>query len=295
MNDENNVNQNHALINNPLENDNNNDENNNNYDIIIDNLDQGDNNSVIDNLENQLMENNSNFFEKFSSQEIFEIINNFIPSLFYTLLIYYSFNNNGTYCDINVYHILKTYICIYLSYIAYSIYLSFLIYHNKTEQKALKVSLHLINGIITTFYFFSVFLSYLIYTKNDSKCFIQDNFITLVFYAILFIGLVNAMQKAITLGLIITFFSLLVNQFFADPTHFYSQYGIDPEIIRNLPTTTADDKHIGCCAICTDNIKKGDEILILNCPGNHFFHSNCIKSWLIVKTTCPMCRSENIF
>ena len=294
MNDENNIYQNHALINNPLDNENNNNENNYNYDIVIDNINQPENDLVDDNLENQLMNNNS-FFDKFSSQEIFEIINNFIPPLFYTLLIYYSFNPNGTYCDMNVYHILKTFICIYISYIAYSIYLAFLIYNNKTEQKALKVSLHLINAIITTFYFFSVFLSYLIYTKNDSKCFIQDNFITIVFYAILFIGLVNAMQKALTLSLVVTFFSFLVNQFFESPSHFYSQYGIDPEIIRNLPTVSADEKHIGCCAICTDNIKKGDEIMILNCPGNHFFHSNCIKSWLIVKTTCPMCRSENVF
>ena len=290
MNDENNVNQNNALINNPLDNDN----NENNYDIIIDNL--GNNDQVEDNLENQLMNNNNNeFFDKFSSQEIFEIINNFIPPLFYSLLIYYSFNNNGTYCDMNVYHILKTFIIIYVSYMAYSIYLVFLIYNNKTDNKALKLSLYLINAIITTFYFFSVFLSYLIYTKNDSKCFIQDNFITIVFYAILFIGLVNAMQKTITLSLIIAFFSLLVNQYFANPSLFYSQYGIDPEIIRNLPTITADEKHVGCCAICTDNIKKGDEIMILKCPGNHFFHSNCIKSWLIVKTTCPMCRSENVF
>ena len=55
----------------------------------------------------------------------------------------------------------------------------------------------LIDAVITTFYFFSIFISYLIYLKNDSKCFIEDNLVTVVFYALLFLGLVNIMQKAI--------------------------------------------------------------------------------------------------
>ena len=194
----------------------------------------------------------------------------------------------------NVYFILKTLLCVYFSYIFYSLYHSFLIYSNKSDKKSLKVSLILINALITTFYFFSIFISYLIYLKNDSTCFVQDNFITIVFYALLFIGIVNIMQKAINVGLIIASFSLLVNAFLTNPSHFYSEYGIDPEIIRNLPTITADEKHVSCCVICTEDIKKGDEIMVLKCPGNHFFHANCIKSWLIVKTICPMCRSENV-
>ena len=66
------------------------------------------------------------------------------------------------------------------------------------------------------------------------------------------------------------------------------------EIIKNLPTIKADKKHISSCVICTEDIKEGDEIMILKCPANHFFHGNCIKKWLLVKTTCPMCRSENV-
>ena len=194
----------------------------------------------------------------------------------------------------NVYFILKTLLCVYLGYIIYSLYHSFLIYKNKSDKKALKISLILLNALITTFYFFSILISYLIFLKNDSVCFVQDNFITIVFYALLFIGVVNIMQKVINLGLIIASFSLLVNTFLTNPSHFYSEYGIDPEIIRNLPTITADEKHVSCCVICTEDIKKGDEIMILKCPGNHFFHASCIKSWLIVKTTCPMCRSENV-
>jgi len=289
MNDQNDINDNYALINNPLEN-----ENNNNENVIIDNNNQGQNNPDINELQDQLMINNISFFDKFSSQEIFEILNNLVPPSLYSLLIYYSFNSNGVYCDMNVYFILKTLLCVYLGYIIYSLYHSFLIYKNKSDKKALKISLILLNALITTFYFFSILISYLIFLKNDSVCFVQDNFITIVFYALLFIGVVNIMQKVINLGLIIASFSLLVNTFLTNPSHFYSEYGIDPEIIRNLPTTTADEKHVSCCVICTEDIKKGDEIMILKCPGNHFFHASCIKSWLIVKTICPMCRSENV-
>ena len=289
MNDQNDINDNYALINNPLEN-----ENNNNENVIIDNNNQDQNNPEINELQEQLMINNISFCDKFSSQEIFEILNNLVPPSLYSLLIYYSFKSNGVYCDMNVYFILKTLLCVYLGYIIYSLYHSFLIYKNKSDKKALKVSLILLNAMITTFYFFSIFISYLIFLKNDSVCFVQDNFITIVFYSLLFIGVVNIMQKVINLGIIIASFSVLVNTFLANPSHFYSEYGIDPEIIRNLPTITADEKHVSCCVICTEDIKKGDEIMILKCPGNHFFHASCIKSWLIVKTICPMCRSENV-
>ena len=293
MNDHNDMDENNALINNPLDNENENN-NNNNYNMIMDNVNQDENNPDINELQDQLMNNNNGFFDKFSAQEIFEILNNFVPSSLYSLLIYYSFHSNGVYCDMNVYFILKTLLCVYFSYIFYSLYHSFIVYNNKSDKNAIKFSLILINAIITTFYFCSIFISYLIYLKNDSICFVQDNFVTIVFYALLFIGVVNILQKAINLGLIIACISLLINSFLTNPSHFYSQYGIDPEIIRNLPTITADEKHVSCCVICTEDIKKGDEIMILKCPGNHFFHANCIKSWLIVKTTCPMCRSENV-
>ena len=292
MNEENEINPNDALINNPLDNNNENNDNNN-LNVIVDDINQDENNLNINDLQNQLM-NNNGFFDKFSAQEIFEILNNFIPSSFYSILIYLSFNKTGIYCDMNVYLILKTFLLVNFGFVFYSLFQAYLIYSNNVEKKSLKVSLILINAMITTFYLFSIFISYLIYLKNDSRCFIQDNVITFVFYALLFLGIVNVLQKAINLGLIIASFSLLVNQFLTNPSHFYSQYGIDPEIIRNLPTSTADDKHVSSCVICTEDIKKGDEIMILKCPGNHFFHANCIKSWLIVKTTCPMCRSENV-
>ena len=86
----------------------------------------------------------------------------------------------------------------------------------------------------------------------------------------------------------------MVCLFLRDPNEFYSHFGIDPEIIRNLPSIPATENYCDTCVICAEDIKIGEDIIILNCSGHHFFHSNCIKDWLNVKLTCPVCRSENV-
>ena len=292
MNNENNlINDNYdqnALINNP--------NNNNNYDIIIDDLNNQNNaNDNYMQLQNQLLNNNnSNFIDKFSSQEIYEILNDLIPSIFYSFIIYFSFKSNNYYCDTNMYLMLKIFLCVYLGYIFSSLFRTYLIYKNKVEKDPLKHTFLFIWTVITTFYLFSIFISYFIYAKSDPKCFVKDNITTIVFYGFLFLGLVNIFQKIINFFLVCGWFIMLINSFLANPSYFYANYGVDPEIIKNLPTIKADKKHISSCVICTDDIKEGDEIMILKCPANHFFHGSCIKSWLLVKTICPMCRSENV-
>ena len=86
MNEEESLNHNYnesALINNPIENE----ENNDNYDINDNNEYADQNNDNYIDLQNQLMNNNeTNFIEKFSSQEIYEILNDLIPSLYIILL-----------------------------------------------------------------------------------------------------------------------------------------------------------------------------------------------------------------
>ena len=193
-----------------------------------------------------------------------------------------------------MYSILKVLLCIFFGYICNSLFRSYLIYNNKEEKNPLKFILLFISTLITTFYLFSTCFSYFIYAKSDPKCFIQDNLTTIVFYGSLFVGLTFIFQKVINCILICVWFIFMINLFFANPSFFYAHYGIDPEIIQNLPTIKADKKHVSCCVICTEDIKEGDEIMILKCPANHFFHGICIKNWLLVKTTCPMCRSENV-
>jgi hypothetical protein len=44
------------------------------------------------------------------------------------------------------------------------------------------------------------------------------------------------------------------------------------------------------CSICNSNLDEGENIYDLNCK--HLFHSNCLKPWLLKKSTCPLCRYE---
>lgn len=45
------------------------------------------------------------------------------------------------------------------------------------------------------------------------------------------------------------------------------------------------------CVICLENIKDG-EICRVFSECNHIFHKACIGSWLVKKTTCPICRTS---
>jgi len=33
-------------------------------------------------------------------------------------------------------------------------------------------------------------------------------------------------------------------------------------------------------------------VVILPCQGRHHFHETCIKTWVKVQSTCPVCRYE---
>jgi hypothetical protein len=83
--------------------------------------------------------------------------------------------------------------------------------------------------------------------------------------------------------------------FFQDPSEFIQKYGVDPEIIDNWPIIKATADNISNCVICTDEINEGNDIMILNCHGKHYYHSTCIKEWLKHRVSCPVCRSNNVF
>ncbi|XP_006356578.1 E3 ubiquitin-protein ligase MBR2-like isoform X2 [Solanum tuberosum] len=42
------------------------------------------------------------------------------------------------------------------------------------------------------------------------------------------------------------------------------------------------------CCICQEEYTAGDIMGMLNC--GHEFHTNCIKQWLVLKNTCPICK-----
>jgi len=65
------------------------------------------------------------------------------------------------------------------------------------------------------------------------------------------------------------------------------------EIIDNLETIIIAENHIGVhveCTVCKENFSESEKCKVLPCK--HLFHGDCIKQWLGIHNTCPICRYE---
>ena len=131
----------------------------------------------------------------------------------------------------------------------------------------------------------------IIYFNKPSQCFDINMFETIIIFCFILLGFIYIGKNI--LHIILIFGGLPVICGLYRPR--FSQYfGVDPEIVENLPIIIATTDHITTCVICGEDIKENDELIKLNCPGKHFFHSICIKKWLKIKLSCPICRNENI-
>lgn len=66
------------------------------------------------------------------------------------------------------------------------------------------------------------------------------------------------------------------------------------EAIAKLPKKKLDEEILGPelkgeCTICIDEMKVGDEAVVLPCK--HWFHEQCVVLWLKQHNTCPICRA----
>ncbi|XP_065489831.1 RING finger protein 145-like isoform X2 [Caloenas nicobarica] len=59
--------------------------------------------------------------------------------------------------------------------------------------------------------------------------------------------------------------------------------------ISSLPRATAGQlrRHDDVCAICFQDM----QVAVIT-PCSHFFHANCLRKWLYVQDTCPMCHQQ---
>ena len=44
------------------------------------------------------------------------------------------------------------------------------------------------------------------------------------------------------------------------------------------------------CSICQNNFSEGEKISEIACK--HFYHYKCIKEWVKIKDSCPLCRKN---
>lgn len=60
-----------------------------------------------------------------------------------------------------------------------------------------------------------------------------------------------------------------------------------------LTCTYSDDfPYEDTCSICLIDFELGNDSVIKTRSCNHYFHEECIKQWLIIKTTCPNCQNN---
>ncbi|XP_068017466.1 RING finger protein 145 [Melanerpes formicivorus] len=59
--------------------------------------------------------------------------------------------------------------------------------------------------------------------------------------------------------------------------------------IKSLPVATKEqlEQHNDICAICYQDMKTA-----VITPCSHFFHAGCLKKWLYVQETCPLCHCQ---
>lgn len=115
----------------------------------------------------------------------------------------------------------------------------------------------------------SIFSGYFIYQSSDNSCFNNDINNSTLAFTLIFTGFVSFLRQSLFIAFLFLGFPFLVYLFTTNPTDFYTNIGIDPEIVNNLPTFPAQKSHcsIDDCIICQEVINEGDELLMLRCPG----------------------------
>ncbi|KAG5569167.1 hypothetical protein H5410_058933 [Solanum commersonii] len=65
-----------------------------------------------------------------------------------------------------------------------------------------------------------------------------------------------------------------------------------PVIPCTLETAACLDHEADFCVICQTDYNKQETIGTLDC--GHEYHAECVKKWLVVKNTCPICKSTGL-
>ena len=66
---------------------------------------------------------------------------------------------------------------------------------------------------------------------------------------------------------------------------------MDPDDIENLPSVMMDQEMLkknSNCPVCMDTLQLKEEVNVLGC--GHHYHAHCIKPWLMIHSSCPVCR-----
>ncbi|GFH14902.1 RING-type domain-containing protein, partial [Haematococcus lacustris] len=71
--------------------------------------------------------------------------------------------------------------------------------------------------------------------------------------------------------------------------------GLPPSAIASLPKTAycqlqQDQCHLDKCCVCQLEFMADDQLTLLPC--SHYYHEDCIATWLGINKVCPVCNAE---
>ncbi|KAJ4874074.1 putative RING-H2 finger protein ATL61 [Raphanus sativus] len=69
--------------------------------------------------------------------------------------------------------------------------------------------------------------------------------------------------------------------------------GIEPSVLGAIPIVDFNSGDITDsfeCVVCLSKLEDGEKAMLLP-TCNHWFHANCIETWLNLHSSCPICRN----
>jgi len=257
--------------------------------------------------QDNLLDNNEDNYipgpNELTSEDYQIIMVNFIPSLIYIIIISLILlclnaknpNFNEKNDIIHIIRYLQTLFVIYILYMGKSLFYYFLVTKVEIINNIFQILIPIIYFLIDISYYFSTISGYNS-CKGLSLDYIINNLYKFIFiYSLIFVGIVHICLFFVSFFYILLSFIFSLSSFYDNEMGFIVQQGELPAILDKLLTVQkADKEHCKECYICLENIEKGQNIIILNCNKNHFFHSKCIRQWLRQNISCPLCRQQNI-
>lgn len=62
------------------------------------------------------------------------------------------------------------------------------------------------------------------------------------------------------------------------------------ERLRHFKYSAEENLQCKECVICMQSFAEGEDMICLDCDNRHAFHAECLKRWLRINNTCPICR-----
>lgn len=104
-----------------------------------------------------------------------------------------------------------------------------------------------------------------------------------------------ALLDNVLMNIIISHYPLWFNfiydsrQFFPTEENNNNANGLSSDRIKSLPEKVIENVN-DVCTICRNNYKTQELVIILPC--NHYYHKDCIISWLKINASCAICRKK---